>query len=101
MPVLYVNGNEDAHFSVNATSDSACVTQNSAISFHHALPHSQSAGDSVQQVYRYAQNMFNDYVKNGKSLIDACMECGFCESKCPQHLKIRENVEKIGKLFAK
>ena len=59
MPVLYVNGDEDAHFSVNATSDSACVTQNSAISFHHALPHSQSAGDSVQQVYRYAQNMFN------------------------------------------
>lgn len=56
---------------------------------------------NVYGLKEHAQNMFKDYVKDGKSLIDACMECGFCESKCPQHLSIRENVEKIGKLFAK
>ena len=29
--------------------------------------------------------------------IDGCIFCGLCEKKCPQHLKIRENLEKVCK----
>ena len=44
---------------------------------------------------------FNEYVEKGGSLHEACLDCGFCESKCPQHLKIHENLEKVEKIFAK
>lgn len=30
-----------------------------------------------------------------------CIKCGKCESVCPQHIKIRENLEKIAKIFEK
>lgn len=49
----------------------------------------------------HAQKMFNEYVEKGGSLHEACLDCGFCESKCPQHLKIHENLEKVEKIFAK
>ena len=64
MPVLYVNGDADPHFSINATSDTASVTKDSTISIHHSLSHSQTVADSIQQVYRYAQNMFADVNTN-------------------------------------
>ncbi len=75
MPVLYVNGDQDAHFSINATSDSACVTKDATISIHHALAHSQGAGDSVQQIYRYAQNMFSGKNTNLR-ITDSSVENG-------------------------
>ena len=28
--------------------------------------------------------------------VDACTECGACEEKCPQHLKIREQLKECG-----
>ena len=49
----------------------------------------------------HAQKMFNEYAEKGGSLHEACLECGFCESKCPQHLSIHENLEKVEKIFAK
>ncbi|MCM8762631.1 MAG: aldo/keto reductase [Candidatus Omnitrophica bacterium] len=31
---------------------------------------------------------------------DACKECGKCEEKCPQGIKIKENLKKIHKIFS-
>ncbi len=35
----------------------------------------------------------------GKSRPDACVKCGQCEDACPQHIAIRENLEKADDLF--
>ena len=43
----------------------------------------------------HAANMMKDYLSNGGKTFADCMKCGICETKCPQHLKIRENLEKV------
>ena len=47
----------------------------------------------------HAKHMFNEYVDKGGKLKDACLNCGYCERKCPQHLKIREELEKVEAIF--
>lgn len=47
----------------------------------------------------HAKHMFNEYVNKGGKLKDACLNCGYCERKCPQHLKIREELEKVEAIF--
>lgn len=37
-----------------------------------------------------AKELFNGYTENGGKLSDSCANCGYCEKKCPQKLKIRE-----------
>lgn len=32
---------------------------------------------------------------HGKARADACIRCGKCEEVCPQHIRIRENLEKV------
>ena len=32
---------------------------------------------------------------HGKAQADQCVKCGKCEEACPQHIKIRENLEKV------
>ena len=32
---------------------------------------------------------------HGKNRADQCVKCGKCEEACPQHIKIRENLEKV------
>ncbi len=32
---------------------------------------------------------------HGKNRADQCMKCGKCEEACPQHIRIRENLEKV------
>lgn len=49
----------------------------------------------------HAQRMFDRYVNDGGKLRDACKECGFCERKCPQHLEIRKELEKVEAIFKK
>jgi len=42
-----------------------------------------------------AKKMMNKYLhKDGKTFTD-CKQCGLCEQKCPQHLQIRKNLEKV------
>lgn len=48
----------------------------------------------------HAKKMMRNYVeKEGKTFAD-CKQCGLCESKCPQHLKIRENLEKVCRILS-
>ena len=43
----------------------------------------------------HAKNMMRDYIKHGGKTYADCKNCGACEKKCPQHLAIRENLEKV------
>ena len=45
-----------------------------------------------------AKNTWNGYLndeKNPGAKPDACVNCGYCERKCPQHLKVRELLKKV------
>ena len=45
-----------------------------------------------------AKNTWNGYLNNEKNpgvKPDACVNCGYCERKCPQHLKVRELLKKV------
>lgn len=48
----------------------------------------------------HAKNMMRDYIKHGGKTFADCKNCGACEKKCPQHLAIRENLEKVCKTLA-
>lgn len=47
----------------------------------------------------HAKHMFKEYVDKGGKLRDACVNCGMFENKCPQHLKIREELDKVEAIF--
>ena len=47
----------------------------------------------------HAKYMFKEYVEKEGALSDKCLNCGFCERKCPQHLQIRELLKKVEGLF--
>ncbi len=49
----------------------------------------------------HAQKMYERYVEKGGKLSDACLNCGKCEKKCPQHLLIREQMKKVESVFKK
>ena len=48
-----------------------------------------------------AKNEFEEYKKNPDkgALPDACVDCGICEAKCPQHLKIRQELKRVTKVL--
>lgn len=47
----------------------------------------------------HAKNMMRDYIHHGGKTFADCKKCGLCEKKCPQHLAIRENLEKVCKIL--
>ncbi|MBQ8187647.1 MAG: aldo/keto reductase [Clostridia bacterium] len=47
----------------------------------------------------HAKNMMKDYLHHGGKTFADCKKCGICEQKCPQHLAIRENLEKVCKIL--
>lgn len=49
----------------------------------------------------HAKYMFDEYVKNEGKLRSACVDCGMCERKCPQHLEIRKELDKVEGIFKK
>ena len=64
MPILWVNGDQDAHFSVDITSRShAAMKRNSFLSIHPAMPHSHPPGwqlKSVPEIYAFADHVLNE-----------------------------------------
>lgn len=61
MPILWVNGDQDAHFSVDITSRShEAMKRNSFLSIHPAMPHSHPPGwqlKSVPEIYAFADHV--------------------------------------------
>ena len=47
----------------------------------------------------HAKNMMKEYLKKDGKTFEACKDCGLCEKKCPQHLKIRENLDMVFRLL--
>ena len=54
---------------------------------------------NVYDLKDHAKNMMRNYLSHeGKTYAD-CKNCGMCEKKCPQHLAIRENLDKVCKIL--
>lgn len=51
--------------------------------------------ENVYGLSSLAKDSYQGYIKNGGKLISDCADCGFCEGKCPQKLKIREQMKKV------
>ena len=53
---------------------------------------------NVYGLHDLAKRTWNNYVNNEKepgATSDACVSCGYCEKKCPQHLQVRELLKKV------
>ena len=53
---------------------------------------------NVYGLTELAKKTYNNYLNDEKNpgvTSDACINCGFCERKCPQHLKVRELLKKV------
>lgn len=48
----------------------------------------------------HAKHMMREYLKNGGKVFSDCRQCGLCEKKCPQHLEIRAQLEKVCGVFS-
>ena len=46
------------------------------------------------------EKLMEKYLEKGGKLSDSCLNCGKCEAKCPQHLKIREKLKMVEQVFA-
>jgi len=88
MPTLWVNGDKDAHFSINITSQSYDLTKNNAqLSIHPSMPHGHGAGwDTVKvcEIYTFVDHILK---KKGHGL-------GRITSQ-PQGLKVKLSYESI------
>ena len=53
---------------------------------------------NVYGLHELAKKTYEGYLTNEKNpgvAPDACINCGYCEKKCPQHLKVRELLKKV------
>ena len=53
---------------------------------------------NVYGLSELAKKTFENYVNNEKqpgATSESCVNCGYCEKKCPQHLKVRELLKKV------
>lgn len=56
---------------------------------------------NVYGLTEVAKREFKTYKTNPQkgSLPDACVDCGICQAKCPQNLKIREELKRVVKVL--
>lgn len=55
---------------------------------------------NVYGLKEHAVKAYADYKKDGGKTIADCYNCGMCEKKCPQHLKIREELARVDKVLS-
>ena len=56
---------------------------------------------NVYGLKEHAKATFKKYLEDGGKTIKDCQGCGFCEKKCPQKLKIRQNLKRVEDLLSK
>ena len=56
-------------------------------------------GAKAAALHQYARLVSNQ--KDDNKPADACVECGKCEPKCPQHIKIAEQLKQADALLKK
>lgn len=47
----------------------------------------------------HAKNEMKDYLNKGGKTISDCIDCGNCESKCPQKLEIRKQLKRVEEIL--
>jgi len=55
---------------------------------------------NVYELSEQARSMFAKQLEKGKTFKD-CQDCGLCETKCPQHLAIRKELERVEGVLGK
>lgn len=50
---------------------------------------------NVYELKDHAKYMMREYLKKDGKTFKDCKNCGACEKKCPQHLEIRKQLEKV------
>lgn len=50
---------------------------------------------NVYGLKEHAKNEMKRYIEDGGKTINDCINCGFCERKCPQHLQVRSLLNKV------
>ena len=50
---------------------------------------------NVYGLTEYARNEMANYIKKDGKTISNCKDCGLCENKCPQSLKIRDELRRV------
>ncbi len=56
---------------------------------------------NVYGLKEHAKTAFRQYCKDGKATQKDCKNCGMCEKKCPQHLSIRKELERVEAILSK
>jgi len=58
---------------------------------------------NVYDLTEVAKNDFEEYKKNSEkgAMPGTCIDCGICEARCPQHLKIREELKRVVNVLEK
>ena len=49
----------------------------------------------------HAKSMMHHYLSGGGKTFNDCKQCGLCETKCPQKLEIRKNLEMVCNILGK
>ncbi|MCR5207637.1 MAG: aldo/keto reductase [Eubacterium sp.] len=55
---------------------------------------------NVYGLKEHAKHMMREYIRKDGKTFEHCIDCGACEDKCPQHLKIRENLKMVCDLLS-
>jgi len=55
---------------------------------------------NVYGLHEQAKRMFGKYLEKSKTFQD-CRDCGLCEGRCPQHLEIRRELERVEGVLGK
>jgi len=56
---------------------------------------------NVYELSGQAKHMFGKLLEKGEKTFKDCQDCGICEGKCPQHLAIRKELERVEGVLGK